>query len=381
MILHVLASVPLLTWVYLLSARSRFWRVSQFVAPAMPSAQAASVVAVIPARDEAEVIGDTVQSLLQQQFPGSVHVIVVDDGSGDGTRLVAQEAARQIGAGDRLTIITGLPLPPGWTGKVWAQSQGISAAAALKPDFLLLTDADIHHDAGNLASLVAIAQTHDSDLVSFMVELSTATFPERCLIPAFVFFFLMLYPPAAIASPRSKTAGAAGGCMLIRPDALAAIGGIERIRAELIDDCALARAIKSTGASVRLELTRTARSTRRYGSFAQIGHMVSRSAFYQLRHSWALLFGTIMGLGVTYLLPPLLLLSGDAIAMSLGAGAWLLMCVAYAPMVRLYRMPLLWSACLPAIALFYTGATLHSALQYLLRRGGHWKGRVQDVRV
>jgi hopene-associated glycosyltransferase HpnB len=373
--------VPLLTWVYLLAAHHRFWRVAQFVAAGTPSEKPVRVVAVIPARDEAPVIGDTVQSLLQQRFVGSVHLIVVDDGSADDTRHVAQEAARQLQATDRLTVIAGSALPLGWTGKVWAQAQGVSAAAALGPDFLLLTDADIHHDADNLASLVAIAQTHNCDLVSFMVELSTQTFPERCLIPAFVFFFLMLYPPAAIASPRSKTAGAAGGCMLIRPGALAAIGGMERIRSELIDDCALASAIKSTGAGVRLELTRTARSTRRYGTFGEIGRMVSRSAFYQLRHSWALLSGTILGLGVTYLLPPLLLLSGDVIAISLGAMAWLLMCIAYAPMVRFYRLPPWWSACLPAIALFYTGATLHSALQYLWRRGGQWKGRVQDVRV
>lgn len=381
MILHVLAALPLLTWVYLLVARNAFWRVgvSLSLLCAPPAARAARVVAVIPARDEAPVIGDTVRSLLGQELNGTLHIIVVDDGSADGTADAARQAASQLNAADRLTVLPGLPLPSQWTGKLWAMNQGVAAALAQQPDFLLLTDADIHHEPGNLAALLATAERHRCDLVSSMVELSVETPAEKALIPAFVFFFFLLYPPRAVASPRSRVAAAAGGCMLVRPEALTRIGGLERIRAQLIDDCALAGAIKGAGGAIRLGLTRTARSTRQYGSFEEVGRMISRSAFYQLRHSWGLLLLTTLGLGLTYLLPPLLLLSSDPLAMTLGAAAWLLMAVSYAPIVHFYRRSPLWSLCLPAIALFYALATVHSALQYLLRRGGHWKGRVQDA--
>ena len=212
-----------------------------------------------------------------------------------------------------------------------------------------------------------------------MVTLPAASFAEKSLIPAFVFFFLMLYPPAWIASTRSRMAGAAGGCMLMRPSALARIGGLEAIRSQLIDDCSLARATKAAGGSIWLGLTRTARGIRPYGSFAEIGRMISRSAFNQLGHSYLLLAATVAGLFVTYLLPPLLLLSADRPSALLGAAAWACMSVAYAPMVRFYGRAPLWSLCLPPIALFYAGATVHSALQYALRRGGRWKGRVQDL--
>jgi hopene-associated glycosyltransferase HpnB len=385
-ILHALAAVPLFTWVYLLLARASFWRASSSLSVLLPAPQplpqgAASVVVVIPARDEAEVIGDGVQSLLRQEFTGWLHIIVVDDGSEDATAQVAQDAAAALNASDRLQVLTGASLPSGWTGKLWAMNQGVTTAVALNPDYLLLTDADIHHEPGNVASLVATARAHGCDLVSSMVELSVDTIAERSLIPAFVFFFFMLYPPRAVASSRSRAAAAAGGCMLVRPGALTRIGGLTRIRGELIDDCALARAIKSTGGAIRLGLTRTARSTRHYGSFGEVGGMISRSAFYQLRHSWGLLALTLMGLMLTYLLPVLLLFTGDPIAISLGATAWVLMSLSYAPTVRFYRLSLRWSICLPAIALFYALATLHSAARYALRRGGQWKGRVQDVRA
>jgi hopene-associated glycosyltransferase HpnB len=380
-IVHVLAAVPLLIWVYLLGAHGGFWRVSVSLARSRTEQGApAHVVAVIPARDEADVIADTVRSLLNQRCAGTLQVIVVDDASTDGTADAAREAARALGCADRLLVVDGQPLPAGWTGKLWAVSQGVAAALDRQPDFLLLTDADIHHDPGNVAGLLAIARDEPCDLVSFMVRLSVATPAERALIPAFVYFFFMLYPPRATASPRSRTAGAAGGCMLIRPQALDRIGGIASIRSELIDDCALALAIKRDGGQVRLALTDTAHSTRRYGSFAEVGRMISRSAFYQLRHSWALLAGTVAGLGVIFVMPPLLLLSRDPWCRTLGAAAWLLMTVSYLPMVRFYRRSWLWSLALPGMATFYAGATLHSAWRYLTRRGGSWKGRVQDVR-
>jgi hopene-associated glycosyltransferase HpnB len=381
-IVHVLAAVPLFIWLYLLVARASFWRASVSLSAlsvaAQPILERTKVVAVIPARDEAQVLGDTVQSLLRQEPDGSLHIIGVDDASADGTARVAQEAAAALNASYRLQVLAGTPLPAGWTGKLWAMNQGIAAAALLDPDYLLLTDADIHHEPGNVASLVAVAQAHDCDLVSSMVQLSVNTVAEKCLIPAFVFFFFMLYPPAAVAAARSRTAAAAGGCMLVRPGALSRVGGLERIRAELIDDCALARAIKDSGGAIRLGLTRSARSTRQYGSLGEVGRMISRSAFYQLRHSWWLLALTLTGLIVSYLLPVLLLFTSEPVA---GAVAWALMSVCYASMVRFYRLSPLWSICLPGIALFYAFATLHSALQYALRRGGQWKGRAQDVRA
>ena len=382
MSLYVLAAVPVLTWLYLLLARGGFWRVSgQFAPLAANPALAKNVVAIVPARNEAPVIADAVQSLLQQRGGGSIHVIVIDDGSSDATQAAALAAAAGIGLAAHLSVVTAPPPPAGWSGKVWAMSQGVAAARQLDPDYLLFTDADIHHDADALGVLVSNAEARGADLVSCMVKLQAATTAERWLIPAFVFFFLMLYPPAWIASPRRRTAGAAGGCMLVRPQALERIGGISCLRSQIIDDCALARAIKHSGGSIWLGLTRSARSTRPYASFAEIGRMISRTAFNQLQHSYLLLAATLAALLLTYLLPPLLLLSGHRLSMALGAAAWMLMCIAYTPMLRFYRLSPICSLGLPAVALFYAAATVHSAVQYGRGRGGQWKGRAQDVRV
>jgi hopene-associated glycosyltransferase HpnB len=381
-IVQVLAAVALLVWLYLLLARGGFWRVSaQLAPPPVDHDLARSVVAVVPARNEAGVVGDAVRSLLQQDFGGSMHVVVVDDGSADDTEGAALRAAAGIGAMAQLRVIRGAPLPAQWSGKVWAMSQGVAAAAALAPDYLLFTDADIHHAPENVAALLTTAEAQGRDLVSFMVKLRQDTFAEKTLIPAFVFFFLMLYPPAWIARPDRRIAGAAGGCILIRPKALERIGGLAAIRSQIIDDCALARAVKDAGGSIWLGLTRSARSIRSYGSFSEIGRMISRTAFNQLRHSYMLLAATIAGLLFTYLLPPLLLLSGRPVAMVLGAMAWLLMSLAYAPLLRFYRRSPLWSVCLPLVAMFYAAATIHSATQYSLGRGGRWKGRIQDLNV
>jgi hopene-associated glycosyltransferase HpnB len=381
-IIDLLAVVPVLIWLYLLFGRGGFWLIRRHLAP-LPAnrALAQKVIAIIPARNEAGVIADAVSSLLQQDFAGSIDVIVIDDESSDGTAEAALQAAAGIGASARLRVIRGAPLPSAWSGKLWAMSQGVNAAAAALPDYLLFTDADIHHDPDTVATLLTIAETQQRDLASFMVELRVQSIAEKALIPAFVFFFLKLYPPAWIASPASRVAGAAGGCILMRPDMLERSGGLRAIRSQIIDDCALARAVKSAGGCLWLGVTRSAHSTRPYGSFAQIGRMISRTAFNQLHHSYALLAATLIGLCLAYPLPPLLLLSAHPWSMALGGAAWALMCIAYAPTLDFYGLSRLWALGLPVIALFYAAATLHSAAQYWRGRGGEWKGRIQDQQL
>ncbi len=339
------------------------------------------IVVIIPARNEAECIGEAVASLLEQDFPALLQIIVVDDGSTDGTAAVAQSAAMRAGKPSQLTVIRGKPLLPGWTGKLWAISQGITQAEPLTPDYFLFTDADIRHGEHSVAELVATAEAGRYDLASYMVKLACETPAEKALIPAFVYFFLQLYPPAWIQSEKSKTAGAAGGCILIRPTALRNIGGIAAIRSAVIDDCALAQAVKRNGGRIWMGLTDQTESLRSYVTFTEIGRMISRTAFNQLRHSFLWLAAAVAGLFFTYLLPPLLLLTGHALPIILGAAAWLLMSLSYLPMVRFYRRSAAWSVCLPLIALFYLGATIHSALQYWRGRGGEWKGRAQDLRT
>ena len=372
-------ALPLAIWAYLLLARGRFWRPDTLPAPG--PGVSARVVAVVPARNEAEHIAQAVGSLLTQRWDGQVQVIVVDDGSTDGTADVARQAAAAAGAAERLTVISGAALPQGWTGKLWAMAQGVRAAERLEPQYLLFTDADIEHAEDSVSALVAQAQRQGRDLVSVMVRLSSATWAERCLIPAFVFFFFKLYPPAWIGERGRRTAGAAGGCILIRPAALARAGGLESIRAAIIDDCALAGRVKASGGSLWLGLSATTRSLRVYGSVGEIGAMISRTAFNQLRHSWWLLGASLAGLALTYVTPPLWVASAEPLCMALGAAAWLLMTLAYLPMVRFYDLPSVYALLLPAVAVFYAGATLHSALRYAAGRGGQWKGRAQDVRA
>ena len=374
-----IAAIPVLIWVYLLTGRGQFWRVAAGGPPAAPPGIARHVVVVIPARNEAAAIGSAVASLAQQNFDGLIELIVVDDGSTDGTTAAATAAARDAGALPRFTLIEGAAPPRGWTGKVWALSQGVAAAAQRDADYLLFTDADIRHGPNSVAALVADAEAHDRDLVSHMVKLSTATWAERLLIPAFVFFFFQLYPPAWIAAPHRKLAAAAGGCILIRPQALARIGGLQTIRARIIDDCALARAVKDRGGRISLQLTRETSSLRTYGSATEIGAMISRTAFAQLGHSYLALAATLLGLFLTYLLPVVLLFTGDPVLIWLGVLGLLLMSLCYLPMVRFYGLSPLWSLCLPPIAVFYLGAVIHSTVQYARGKGGQWKGRAQDA--
>jgi hopene-associated glycosyltransferase HpnB len=364
--------VSLAAWIYLLFFRGGFWRMRASADPPLPApdnARDKSVAAIVPARNEEAVVGQAIASLLSQDYPGPLHVFLVDDHSTDTTVQVA-------GTHKRLTIVQAGPIPAGWTGKLWAISEGLKHVERLQPDYILLTDADIVHAPDSVSRLVVRAQANDLDLTSWMVKLRCHALAERALVPAFVFFFFMLYPPAWIASRRHKTAGAAGGCMLVRRSALERIGGIAAIRGELIDDCALAQAIKP-GGDVWLGLTDDTHSIRPYDTFREIGRMISRNAFTQLRHSALLLAGTLVGMAMIYLAPPLLLLTRDSSAIALGLMAWTLMTISYLPVLRFYRVALTWAPLLPLIALFYMAATLDSALRYWTGRGGEWKGRVQ----
>jgi hopene-associated glycosyltransferase HpnB len=373
--LQLAAAATLAIWLYLLLFRGGFWR--EFARrPATPPAPSTAprIVAVVPARDEADAVGQAIASLAAQRPPGYFHIVLVDDHSSDGTASIAAAAAPP----GLLTVVAAAPLPAGWTGKLWAVAEGVRHAAALQPDYLLLTDADIVHPPDNAAHLAARAESESFDLVSYMATLGCRTPAERALVPAFVFFFFLLYPPAWIRSTRHATAGAAGGCMLIRYRTLAEIGGIAAIRGELIDDCALARAVKRAGGRVWLGLGETTHSIRPYRTFGEIGRMISRSAFTQLHHSTLLLAGTIAGLLLTYMAPPLLTLFAPQPAAGMAATAWLLMSICYLPALRFYRRGWFAAPLLPLVALFYAGATGHSAVSYWSGTGGQWKGRVQD---
>ncbi|MGH7033827.1 MAG: glycosyltransferase, partial [Stellaceae bacterium] len=331
-----------------------------------------SIVAVIPARNEAAVVGRAIASLLAQDYAGDFRIVLVDDHSTDGTAEAAREAAgAQVG---RVAIVAARPLPPGWTGKLWALSEGVRQVDE-PPALYLFTDADIAHHPSNLSELAARLEGERRDLVSLMVKLRCESLAERFLIPPFVFFFAMLYPFAWSNAPRRSTAAAAGGCILLRRSAYERIGGWESLKGELIDDCALARAVKRSG-SIWLGLTRRTISLRAYPRIADIWNMVARTAFTQLGYSPLLLGGTALGMTITYFLPPFLLLSGGGAAV-IGALCWAAMAVAYAPMLRFYGLSLAWAPLLPAAASVYLAATVASAWRHWRGRGGEWKGRVQ----
>jgi hopene-associated glycosyltransferase HpnB len=353
-------------WVYLALFRGGFWKLRERLKSARPAGDH-SVTAVVPARDEAEFIGRAVASLHAQRAAHRLFVIVADDESSDGT-----------GAASRADLVVRVPpRPAGWKGKLWAVSSGIEADTT-RPEFFLLTDADIEHVSPDLlASLLAHAE-RGFDLVSCMVQLRCESVAEQLLIPAFVFFFFKLYPPRWVSEGKGSAA-AAGGCMLIRREMLARIGGIASIRDALIDDCSLAARVKRCGGRVWMGISDLPiRSIRPYGGIAGIRAMIARSAFAQLRHSTVLLFGTVAGMLLTYLAPPALLFVHDHVAAGFGIFAWLLGARLYLPTVRLYRSPLWTALCLPATAAFYLVATVESAIRYWTGRGGMWKGRAQD---
>jgi len=374
----IVATLTAVTWSYLALARGSFWRLkSASVRANDKSGFSGCVAAVVPARDEAELIGPVITSLLNQCV--LMPIILVDDASTDGTADVARRAAEKVGKSHALIVIQSEPLPAGWTGKLWAMQQGVERARGLNPEWLMFADADVLHDAEIAAKLGFIALQGNYDLVSFMVRLHCESLAEKLLVPAFVYFFFMLYPPAWIRDPRRATAGAAGGCMLVRSEALERAGGLQATRGALIDDCSLARLLKRHGGRLWIGLTDQSHSLRRYETFSEIERMVSRTAFNQLKHSSLLLLCTIAGMVITYLAPPLLLLTGIRPAVFMGAAAWAAMTITYSTMVRHYRLNSAWALALPLAALFYLGATMHSAVKYWSGSGGDWKGRVQDV--
>jgi hopene-associated glycosyltransferase HpnB len=366
-------------WLYLVLGRGGFWHNSESDAGQPPAPRRwPRVVAVVPARDEAEGIGDTVRSLLRQSYAGTFTLVLVDDNSTDGTAAIARAAAQETGQANALIIVSGSALPAGWTGKMWAVNQGVAAALEMaRPvDYLLLTDADITHAPDTLAWLVAQAESRKLVLTSFMAKLRCEALAERMHVPAFIYFFQMLYPFPWVNKPKNATAAAAGGCMLVRADALEAAGGIAAIRGALIDDCALAQVMKKQG-PIWLGVTNRVRSVRPYPKLDDFRRMVARSAYAQLNYSPVLLIGTTLGMALTYLAPPLLGIFAHGPAQWCGLAAWVLMALSFQPMLRFYKLSLLWGIALPVTAFLYMLYTLDSGFQYMSGRGGQWKGRVQ----
>jgi len=381
----IVGTLSLAVWIYLLSARGGFWRAAQRDVPqaAMRAVEEPwpHVVAVIPARNETPVLAHSIASLCRQNYAGTFAVVLVDDQSEDGTATAAREAADACGAAQRLTVIAGSATPAGWTGKLWALEQGVRYTQRLMPppDFVLLTDADIVYADDALTGLVARARAGGLALTSLMVKLRCENVAERALIPAFIFFFQMLYPFAWVNRPERRLAAAAGGCMLVQRAVLHASGGLDAIRAELIDDCALARQIKRRG-PIWLGMTDAVRSIRAYPHVDDIRSMVARSAYTQLRCSPVLLLGTVAAMAVTFWAPPLLAVFASGWPRVFGIAAWAAMSVALQPILRFYRVSSWWGALLPAIAAMYAWFTVDSAFQYWRGRGGMWKGRAQALR-
>jgi hopene-associated glycosyltransferase HpnB len=362
----VAAILAVLIWLYLLFAHGIFWQSGPVLTTAYP-ATTPSVAIVVPARDEAPLIEASLRSLLTQDYAGPFRVILTDDNSTDGTG----DIARSIGD-SRLTVITGAPRPAGWSGKLWAVSQGV--AEAEEADLVLLTDADIVHEPAHLSSLVCKIERRDLDLVSEMVKLACDSWAERALVPAFVFFFQLLYPFEWVNDGFKATAAAAGGSILIRRRALRRIGGIESVSAALIDDVALAAAVKK-GGRIWLGHAALARSVRPYPSIADIWRMVARTAFVQLRNSLSLLALTTFGMALIWLLPPALALFGRGTAFWCGVAAWVTLSACYLPTLSRFGRSPLWAPLLPLIAVFYMAATIGSAANHYLGRGVAWKGR------
>lgn len=377
--LLILSALALFAWLYLALFRGRFWEDATLPQTDEPDAWP-DILAIVPARNEAETIAETVRGILEQGYKGTLKLVVIDDQSNDGTGQLAEDAAKAIKQQDRrLTVLSGKPLPDGWSGKVWAMQQGWEHAKTQseQPGYIWFTDADIFHEHKTLRRLVAMATSENRGLVSTMVELRCKGFWEKALVPAFVYFFKLLYPFLWVSNDKKKTAGAAGGCMLVSHEALTKIDGPRAIQAELIDDCALGSAIKQSGFSIRLDLTRDSHSLRGYPKLADGWNTVARTAYTQLGYSPFKLIGSVLGLAWLFFMPVAAFLSADLITASLGGITWLIMSLTFLPMVKFYRVNPLWLFGLPLITIIYLGATIDSALRYHTGKGGQWKGRAQ----
>jgi len=379
-----LTLLSLVIWLFLILFWGQFWQINHLL-EAKPDKDIdnntlPTVCVIIPARNEADVIPISLRSLLLQDYPGKFTIFLVDDQSSDGTANFAQGVAHALDKTQQLQIISSPPLPPGWTGKLWAMEQGIQTASKLKPDYFLLTDADIEHHPSNLRRLVAKAETQKLDLVSIMVRLRCQSFWEQLLIPAFVFFFQKLYPFSWVNNPKKAIAAAAGGCILIQQQALNRIGGLQIIRQALIDDCSLAKAVKSTNGKIWLGLSTLTYSLRPYDSLKTIWDMVARSAYTQLNYSPLLLICSLLGMTLVYIVPPIGiifgLVFGNWTIILTSVIGYLLMTFAYFPITRFYKCFPTFAFSLPIIAFMYTCMTIDSALQHWQGRGGAWKGRV-----
>lgn len=382
-----LAGLSLAIWCYLMVGRGGFWRGRQRLSELAPDGMPGplvwpSVVAIVPARDEAETIAASIGSLLVQDYQGAFRVVLVDDGSQDGTAEVARRHAEALGRTDRLDIVSGTDLPAGWTGKLWAMSQGLDHVErqAAPPDLVLFSDADIGYTPRLLDHLVTGAERNGLVLASVMARLNCRSAAERWLVPAFIFFFQKLYPFDWVSDPRRRTAAAAGGCMLVRREALVRAGGLSAIRTALIDDCAMGALLKARG-PVWLGLSQRVRSLRPYPRYRDIRRMIVRSAYAELRYRPDILAATVLGMVATYLVPPIAALTFDGLAGLFGAASLGLMVAAYAPTLRSYDLPWWRGLALPAVALVYMAFTLESAWAHARGRGGLWKGRYQAART
>jgi hopene-associated glycosyltransferase HpnB len=377
-VLELAAALSLAAWLTLVFARGRFWLADQRLdGRAAPPARWPDVVAVVPARDEADLLPRTLRALLDQEYAGRLRIVLADDESTDGSGDVARDTAKRHPNGARLEVVRTAERPSGWVGKMWALESGLRAAGS-PPEWWWLTDADVVHAPDSLARLVAKGESEGLDLVSLMVKLDRARGWNALLVPAFVYFFQQLYPFPRVNDPGSSVAAAAGGCMLVRCAALARAGGIESLRGEVIDDCALGRALKRAG-KIWLGLADRETSIRPYPELADVWSMVARSAYTQLDHSPALLAGTLAGLALLYLVPPLAvlvwLLGGDSGAAAFGAAAWALQAASFAPTLALYDRPLALGLALPAAGALYAAMTLDSARRHWRNEGATWKGR------
>ena len=374
-VLFYAAVLVLAAWGALMALRGDFWRAEQrLVEGEFQPDRWPTIAVVVPARNEADVIEEALLSISGQDYEGDIRVFLVDDRSDDETAHLARRVPG-------VTVVSASDTPPGWTGKLWAVSQGLAAAeeAGVPAEYFWLTDADIAHHPGELASLVAGSEHSGLDLNSLMVRLRIDRLWDVLLIPAFVFFFQKLYPFSWVNDPARKTAAVAGGSMLVRESALARIGGIDVIAGELIDDCALARRIKSSGGRIRLALATETRSIRVYGTLAATWRMVARTAFHQLNYSVIALLGTVIGMFFFYLSPPVMVVwaavVGEWPAAVAASAAWFTMGWAFAPTLYRYGLSPWYGFTLPVAGFLYTLMTLDSARRHWLGKGGTWKGR------